>query len=211
MQIMLPPLSQRSESLFATPASSIVCMPYVEGAACESLLEHLNSTPWSEGRIALPSDAAGVSRDIRGCRINHHIPDDLVARIAGDLLRINEEQFGFDITGFDDTDPICAMRYGVGDHFDWHIDNGVMTPPFGTRKLAFSVQLTPPGAYQGGDLEFGIYSPDYNTAAVEAQRQLTRQRGTLVVFAAFQLHRVAPVTQGIRTALVGWLHGPAFR
>ena len=197
--------------MLATPATSIVCIPYLKDSACDELLEQLDAAPWTEGRIALPSDSAGIAQDIRGCRINHHIPDQFVAAITETLLTLNAEQFGFDIAGWDDTDPICGMRYDVGDHFDWHIDNSVLTAPFGTRKLAFTVQLTSPETYRGGDLEFGMYHGGYNTEAVDTQGELTRQRGALVVFAAFQLHRIAPVTLGTRTALVGWLHGPAFR
>ena len=35
--------------------------------------------------------------------------------------------------------------------------------------------------------------------------------GSMVVFPAYILHSVLPVTKNVRYALVGWVHGPSFR
>ena len=36
-------------------------------------------------------------------------------------------------------------------------------------------------------------------------------RGTATLFPSYMLHRVTPVTEGIRHSLTVWAHGPAFR
>jgi PKHD-type hydroxylase len=38
-----------------------------------------------------------------------------------------------------------------------------------------------------------------------------RERGLVVAFPAYRLHRVTPVTKGIRKSIVVWTTGPQFR
>jgi PKHD-type hydroxylase len=59
-------------------------------------------------------------------------------------------------------------------------------------KLTFSVLLSDPGDFQGGDLRFAMGS------FPEARRQ-----GAISLFPAFVLHQVTPVTSGRRVAVVG--------
>jgi PKHD-type hydroxylase len=73
------------------------------------------------------------------------------------------------------------------------------------RKLSVTVNLSDPGDYTGGDLEFlnGI-------GQLLTQPEL-RQRGSIVVFPSTLGHRVTPITSGVRYALVGWMVGPPIR
>ena len=66
---------------------------------------------------------------------------------------------------------------------------------------SFVVQLTDPSEYQGGRLElmFGLG----DDAATE--------KGWMTVFPSYRPHHVTPVTEGVRHAIVGWVHGPSFR
>lgn len=45
----------------------------------------------------------------------------------------------------------------------------------------------------------------------ETVREAKRAQGGVIVFPAFLLHRVTPVTAGVRHSLTLWAHGPAFR
>ncbi len=126
-------------------------------------------------------------------------------------MRVGTGSFGYALTGLGAEDPPQIMRYAPGDGFEWHFDCGVDAPPYGTRKLSFSVQLSDPSAYDGGDLELAAYQLGYDPAVLTAQRAAARGRGALIAFGAFHVHRVCPVTRGVRYALVGWIHGPAFR
>ena len=92
---------------------------------------------------------------------------------------------------------IELIRYASGDFFDWHVDVA-SSDGINWRKLTFSVQLSEPEDYAGGTLEF--CGTDQSAAS--------RERGTLIAFPSFCMHRVQPVTRGIRYALVGWLYGP---
>ncbi len=96
-------------------------------------------------------------------------------------------------------EPLLLVRYKAGGHFSWHADTGPGI--LSRRKISVSIQLSEPGDYDGGALEFsGLGEPS-----------LARGLGTAIAFASFLSHRVAPVTRGERWALVGWMHGPPFR
>ncbi len=88
------------------------------------------------------------------------------------------------------------IEYGSGGHYIWHVDVGPGVNI--TRKLSFSVQLSAPGTYWGGKLQFlNGYS----------RRTASKELGSLTVFPSFMLHRVKPVLRGTRYSLVGWVHG----
>jgi len=69
------------------------------------------------------------------------------------------------------------------------------------RKISVTVQLSAPDEYEGGDLQFNI------------GRQITapRVQGAAVIFPSFYLHRVTPVTKGVRKSFVLWVGGEPYR
>jgi PKHD-type hydroxylase len=42
-------------------------------------------------------------------------------------------------------------------------------------------------------------------------QRLDRSRGAFIIFPSFMLHRVTPVTRGVRWSLVAWIHGKRWR
>jgi len=121
--------------------------------------------------------------------------DARMARLAADA---NQQLFNYALEGFDE--QLQMASYGPGHYYDWHIDRGQGSTA-GRRKLTLSVQLTQPDRYLGGELEINADGRPF---------QAPRAQGTAVVFASTTLHRVAPVTSGLRHSLVAWVHGPAF-
>lgn len=113
---------------------------------------------------------------------------------------LNGQIFNFDITGFLDNFQYTVYTAN-NDHYNWHTDqiNGVSTAP---RKLSFVLQLSDPDEYEGGDLEL-LLSAD--------PVKLKKQKGLVCAFPSWTLHRVTPVTKGIRKTLVVWVVGPKFR
>lgn len=85
-------------------------------------------------------------------------------------------------------------------HFDWHNDysHGLSDAP---RKLTIIIQLSAPEDYEGGRLQ--VLGP--------AIQDLPREHGTVITFPSFIMHRVTPVTKGLRRALVAWIAGPRIR
>ena len=117
------------------------------------------------------------------------------------VSRANRDDFGFDLTEFGESAQVA--RYGAErqGHFDWHSDIGA-GPWAARRKLTIVVQLSDPAGYEGGALD--LRGDSTITTA-------PRARGLATIFPAFMLHRVTPVTAGMRWSLTLWAHGPAFR
>jgi PKHD-type hydroxylase len=119
-------------------------------------------------------------------------------RVAEVVSNINAQHYRFDIVGLGE--PMQLARYEADDrgHYDWHQDYGGVI----SRKLSVTVQLTDPNVYDGGDLE---------VMATGKTLRPGRDRGMVIVFPAYQLHRITPVAEGVRHSLVAWVSGPAFR
>lgn len=120
---------------------------------------------------------------------------DTMAYIA---RNINGQYFGFDLFGFFENFQYCVYNSN-GSHYTWHVDKGQTAAP---RKLSMILQLSDPSEYEGGDLQF-MDSSDPITAK--------KQKGLVYVFPSWVLHRVTPVTRGVRRSLVVWVTGPKFR
>jgi PKHD-type hydroxylase len=80
-----------------------------------------------------------------------------------------------------------------------HTDDGFDSAT--TRKLSFSLQLSNPEDYEGGDLLLYRFKLDEPVKA-------HKEQGLLIAFPSFTIHEVTPVTRGTRYSLVGWAHGP---
>lgn len=129
-----------------------------------------------------------------------NIPENdwIYRKLAGLAINCNNERYWFDLLGFHQ--ELQLTRYSEGDFFDWHLDFGA--GEISARKLSMTVQLSDPDEYEGGDLEFMI-----NHKVVKAPRQ----KGTIVIFPSFIMHRVTPITKGVRQSIVGWVSGPPYR
>ena len=125
----------------------------------------------------------------------------IMERIMQLVAEANRSHFDFALTEFGESPQIA--RYGAEreGHFTWHADIGEGALA-ARRKLTMVVQLSDPDSYLGGVLEL---QPDANIRAAD------RRKGSAVLFPAFVLHRVTPVTSGERFSLSTWVHGPAFR
>jgi len=84
--------------------------------------------------------------------------------------------------------------------YDWHIDIGTGTNSL--RKLSAVLLLTDPSEFTGGELQVFTSS---------APRTVPLEKGSVVFFPSFLLHRVTPVTSGERQTLVFWMGGDHFQ
>src|SRR5438477_3503023 len=90
--------------------------------------------------------------------------------------------------------PIMISRYYPGKEYGSHVDDALMQ---GMRTdLSFTVFLTDPAAYKGGELII-------ETTAGEQSFKLPAE--SMVVYPSRTLHRVAVVQEGIRIAAFGWV------
>jgi PKHD-type hydroxylase len=107
----------------------------------------------------------------------------------------NNEMWNFDISYIDDSIQYTEY-HDNGGHYDWHLDVGMY--PVNHRKISVTIQLSDPDDYEGGDFEVMTSSiPDI----------APRKKGCAILFPSYLLHRVTPVTKGIRKSLVIWVNG----
>ena len=140
----------------------------------------------------------------------------------------NRNNFLYDIS-FIESESMQFARYGVGEYYHWHSDTSIPVqykPQIQTsakesttddnylreraaienelvRKISFSLQLSDPDDYEGGNIQF-IDESNQNYIA-------PRQKGSLIIFDSRTKHRVCKVRSGVRKSIVGWVLGPRWK
>jgi len=111
----------------------------------------------------------------------------------------NEQWFNFDLR------HIESLQYTVYTEdmfYDKHVDTMYKSVGLYPRKLSFTLQLTDPSEYEGGEvLIYNSHDPF----------PISKERGVITFFPSYTLHEVKPVTKGTRKCLVGWIHGPNWK
>jgi PKHD-type hydroxylase len=139
--------------------------------------------------------------------------------------RANRENFLYDLSNIDG-ESLQYTRYETGQFYGWHNDAGLATQykPVSVgnrgngqenvqdfvnencervRKLSFSLQLSDPDDYEGGNVQFMDEAGKSYFAP--------RKRGCIVLFDSRTQHRVLKVTKGTRKSIVGWVVGPRWK
>jgi PKHD-type hydroxylase len=126
----------------------------------------------------------------------------LFDRIKDCVNGVNADWFRYDLTGFEGVQfTKYSYKEGEADFYSSHRDTATL--PGGTvRKLSFTIQLSDPDSYSGGDVL--LYNSLIDSSA------LSRAIGSISFFPSYTIHEVIPVTRGVRYSLVGWACGPAF-
>jgi PKHD-type hydroxylase len=171
-------------------------------------------------------DYGTVDRDKRNAR-NAWVPTThwLGGFVWHYVQRANRENFQYDLTNID-AESMQYTVYGPGEYYGWHNDQGISSyyKPVSTgnrghgqelfqdfvnqnceqvRKLSFSLLLSDPDTYEGGNLQLlGEDGKSYFAP---------RRRGVILLFDSRTQHRVQKVKSGVRKSLVGWVCGPRFR
>ncbi len=95
--------------------------------------------------------------------------------------------------------PPMFNRYQGGGHYGNHIDNTIQTDRFSGQKVRTDVSttvfLSSPDEYEGGEL---IAEDSFGT------HEIKLDAGDAIVYPSTSLHRVEPVTSGVRVASFLW-------
>jgi len=161
--------------------------------------------------------------DISWLRASHW----LVAWVQSYITTMNNTYFCYDLTNID-AGNTQYTEYTKGQYFHWHADaeanlmnmmiNPIM-PGQGMdinttvqcqankdqyiRKLSFTLQLSNPDEYTGGELQLLYNAKDLIT--------IPKEYGLLTIFDSRTVHRVKKIRSGKRKSLVGWMVGPRWR
>jgi len=147
-----------------------------------------------------------VNTDVRDSNVSFIFRDSKSASVFdkfNDVINcVNEQYYNFKLNGYD------AIQYTTydqtGQHYDWHMDTmlgkkNIDSNDVRTRKLSLTMLLN--DDFKGGEFQI-------NTGT-EAETIPTK-KGRAILFPSFLIHRVTPVTSGIRKSLVIWVTGPKF-
>ena len=114
------------------------------------------------------------------------------------IVQANNAMWKFDLTDMPEMIQYTEY-YEDGGQYDWHMDCGIEMQ--NRRKVSVTVQLSSPEDYEGGDLEFNLGNILNGP----------REQGAAVIFPSFYLHRVTPITKGVRKSFVLWVGGEPYK
>jgi PKHD-type hydroxylase len=149
---------------------------------------------WRDGRETAGAVAREVKRNLQAAmdsapgralhdELSRLIEDNAVIKAAAQPRRFS---------------PLLISKTGVDGRYGAHVDNALMGK--GAQRLrtdlSFTMFLTPPGEYEGGELVIH---------AAGMTQELKGEAGYLVLYPSGSIHEVKPVTRGERIVCVGWI------
>lgn len=159
-----------------------------ELATVRELIPHIR---FSDGRITNPG--SGVKHNLQAPQDD--ATNTRIALLARDALARHP-----DVRVFAQPRQMArttVVRYEPGMTYGWHVDEALFasTPPM-RSDLSCTIFLNDPGEYDGGELsiELGAQTLSYKL-----------EPGQAILYPSTTIHRVAPVTRGVRIAAITWL------
>ncbi|MBD8525646.1 Fe2+-dependent dioxygenase [Pseudomarimonas arenosa] len=154
---------------------------------------HLADAPWADGRITAGHQSAQVKQNLQ-------LPQDSEAAQAMGALILNRlSAHPLFITAAlpHEVFPPLFNCYREGMNFGSHIDNAIRGDDKRLRTdLSCTLFLNGPEDYDGGELLIEDY---HGTQSIKLRA------GSMILYPATTLHRVAPVTRGQRLASFFWV------
>ena len=119
---------------------------------------------------------------------------------------INNQYYNFDLNGYDHF-QYTVYRGTEKGKYDFHMDTTMNENKTDNdcRKLSMTFLLSEPNKdFKGGEFQI-------NDSEEKNARTIPMNKGDIILFPSFMLHRVKPVTAGVRKSIVVWVLGPKFR
>jgi PKHD-type hydroxylase len=123
----------------------------------------------------------------------------LYKKLVDVVLHANSVNFNLNLVGFEML-QFTFYDSSVKGFYGTHVDTFSQPINYLNRKLSFSVQLSDPSEYDGGEL---FIEP------LNEKIEAKKTKGSITFFESTERHQVMPVTRGSRYALVGWVSGPS--
>lgn len=170
------------------------------------IVKYCSKTPLMAGTTLGTSDLKKVEK-VRKSGVNFHdrTPETawIFDELNGVITKSNEQFYRFDLHGYSFF-QYTTYEAKERQRYDWHMDYcmGIADATGLERKLSLTLQLN--DDYEGGEFEINGGS-EANPVKVETKI------GRAILFPSFMIHRVKPVTKGVRKSLVVWCLGPKFK
>ena len=155
----------------------------------EELLRENNS--WEDGKSSAGSHAAIVKNNMqldKKCKVAEENSRKIINLIRSDSL-IKSFALPRKIHGVMFSKATKGQAYGT------HVDNPYMST--GRSDLSFTIFLSPPESYQGGEL---------CVQTLQSYEEIKLPAGQIAIYPSTYLHSVKEVKVGTRLACVGWIH-----
>lgn len=163
----------------------------LDAAELESIRAMLPQVAFADGRMTNRESA--VKQNLQAPREDP--ANARIAQIARDALFRHP-----DLRAFAQPRAVAratVVRYEPGMAYGWHVDEALFpsTPPM-RSDLSCTLFLNHPDEYDGGELtiQMGAQELDYRL-----------EPGQAVLYPSTTIHKVAPVTRGVRFAAITWL------
>ena len=153
-----------------------------------------------------------LNQEIRRSRVKFFCRDEFIFpifdRLNGAIETINDRFYNFILNGYDSF-QYTEYHHDEKGEYNFHMDTCFgersFDEQFETRKLSVVMCLNRPGVdFEGGQFYM-------NQGSEKLAFEVEMKRGRIIFFPSFLIHRVAPVTKGVRKSLVAWVTGPKFR
>jgi len=171
--------------------NTFLSLPFWSAEKCDEIVERVRKTVGHEVLTTSNGKAPVVDKSVRQAHM-HGMNDPSVNDEILDLV-LSRNEWGFELDG--GLPSVEVLHYVEGGFQTAHTDWGGM---HNKRKLSFSIQLSPPASYEGGELIL-------HDGPQPWMADMTQ--GSITLFPSWTLHSVQKVTAGERWSAVGWLLG----
>ncbi|MBU6339398.1 MAG: 2OG-Fe(II) oxygenase [Rickettsiales bacterium] len=197
--------SVRSNGIY----SQIYWYDFFSGNDIEKIVAYCDSKEKQNSTVSQNNPI--IDNQTRISKVNFHNHNDenawIFDRINFGIEDMNNKFFHFDLYGYNyfQYSEYHGSELGKYNfHMDMFTNDESCKLPL-ARKLSLSILLSEPGVdFEGGEFQI-------NDSSEAKLKTLDMKKGTLVAFPSYIIHRVTPVTKGIRRSLVVWVEGPKFR
>lgn len=151
-----------------------------------------------------------IDESTRISKVKFYYPEEETSWIFDKLNEVidlnNQVIWDFDLNGYENF-QYTEYHAEQGGKYDFHADidytdRRAVTDPQ-TRKLSLTLVLNEPGVdFEGGEFQILIGSKPVT---------LPQAKGMVLLFPSWIIHRVTPVTKGVRKSIVVWVTGPKFK
>ena len=154
------------------------------------IADHAASSLFTDGSATAGATAVQRKRNEQAKGFDASPPADLLRKRLGENTKFNMAAFPARLS------PLMLSRYENDMAYGLHTDNAIMHPNRLRSDLSFTIFLSAPDCYEGGELSI---------RTGDAERNFKLQAGQMLLYPAGYMHQVKPVLTGSRLVAVGWV------
>jgi len=129
-----------------------------------------------------------------------HLKENL-KKILFSVTQTNQNHYGYNVFDIKDEEELHYNIYTKGEEYEWHMD--AETFKASDIKLTVLINISD-SSFLGGEFNLLVS----NTPLLVPELS---EPGSMVIFNSFILHKVNPITKGVRKTLTIFLKGPSFK